>query len=766
VKIEFWAKTNPPQTVQEHTKDALDIYERFRNQHRNLFDDAFWMLLRLAVLYHDCGKADFSFRKYLDDIINGLKPSKQGNFIHHNYLSPAFLPKHAQLHEISDEDYAILVNAIFYHHARPEVEISRLSQYIRDVLDPVLDDFQMDGLLEIDKLNTKFMSRIAFRAGSDPIPNQIRYILLKGLLNRIDYAASAGILRDLDLPIFDKAGRNVYEATACYINSKGYKKRAVQRYMEENADKNVIVTAATGSGKTEAALLWIKDCKAFYTLPLKVSINAIYDRIVKDINYDPTGLLHSDAQRVYRETWSEAKMDTSDEIVESPELQYESARLLAYPLTVCTVDQILDFAYKYNGGEAAAATLSYSKLVIDEIQMYSPNMVATILTALKTITDMGGRFAIITATFPPILFKLMHDVGIGSFEQSVVFHSEYTHRHRISLLEGQEFDFEKIVEIAKHKKVLVLVNTVKQAQFAYEKIVSCNATDDQSVGILHASFIRIHRKEIEKSILNFAPNSESRPSEPGIWISTQIVEASLDLDFDVLFTEMCGIDSLFQRMGRVFRSRIYSGAEPNVYILDNRNGVGKKSIIDSDVYRLSLAAVTKMKGKLLEESDEQDDKQDMISMVYGGEEIIDSEYYRSIKQKTEMLCRLPMYATDKAEVKSMFRDIDAKTVMPKQIYDELEESGTIKGWRHVLTNSKSSEEKQSVRDEIMEYTLSISHYCKDIKLGLMKNVSDPNNELFYKGSRIFLHYGEYDYKIAGGKATGRGLIRALGSNIL
>lgn len=52
----------------------------------------------------------------------------------------------------------------------------------------------------------------------------------------------------------------------------------------------------------------------------------------------------------------------------------------------------------------------------------------------------------------------------------------------------------------------------------------------------------------------------------GIWITTQIVEASLDVDFDYLFTEMSTLDSLFQRFGRCFRSRHYKKEEPNVYI--------------------------------------------------------------------------------------------------------------------------------------------------------------------------------------------------------
>lgn len=50
--------------------------------------------------------------------------------------------------------------------------------------------------------------------------------------------------------------------------------------MNDHKDDNVVVIAPTGSGKTEAALLWLDGEKGFYTLPLKVSSNAIYDRIM------------------------------------------------------------------------------------------------------------------------------------------------------------------------------------------------------------------------------------------------------------------------------------------------------------------------------------------------------------------------------------------------------------------------------------------------------------------------------------------------------
>lgn len=59
----------------------------------------------------------------------------------------------------------------------------------------------------------------------------------------------------------------------------------------------------------------------------------------------------------------------------------------------------------------------------------------------------------------------------------------------------------------------------------------------------------------------------SESGESGIWITTQIVEASLDIDFDILYTEMCTADSLLQRMGRCNRKGRYCPNEANIVVL-------------------------------------------------------------------------------------------------------------------------------------------------------------------------------------------------------
>ena len=83
-------------------------------------------------------------------------------------------------------------------------------------------------------------------------------------------------------------------------------------------------------------------------------------------------------------------LEESTNAADSIYQRYEKAKLLSNPLTICTVDQLFKFVYRALGTEIFAATLKYSKVILDEVQSYDPHIIATIITGLKQITEMGG----------------------------------------------------------------------------------------------------------------------------------------------------------------------------------------------------------------------------------------------------------------------------------------------------------------------------------------------------------------------------------------
>ncbi len=722
MKNQGLAKSNPEKTIKEHTQDLLNQLQMLREIYPSILEKEEWELLDYAVKYHDIGKINTKFQNKLYQKLKKelLEDKIEGEEIPHNFLSPHLINIDKMEEKFGRKNTKILISSVYYHHIRERKEITEETLADLNKQKETLGNF-----FDLDLSKTEdSIGRYILEEKDEEILKERRYILIKGILNKLDYVAS-----------LDKEGVNVEET--CRDNGQTVRDkiqeitktkyqnnyREVQKYMMEKQEENLIVISYTGSGKTEAALLWIGEQKAFYTLPLKVSINAMYQRIINKIQYQKALLLHSDAYSYYQE---QADIDINS---------YDRARRLSSPLIITTVDQLFKIVFRYQGYEEILATLSYSKVILDEIQMYSPQMLAYILLGLKMITEVGGKFAIVTATFPPLLYNIMDKLEIPYKKQEEEFTPHIANRHKIQVLEQNEFDLKKIQELGKNKKVLIIVNTVKRAQELYEKL--------ENSYLLHSHYIKNDRNEIEAKILEFGDNEKNQ--EKGIWISTQIVEASLDIDFDILYTEMCSIDSLFQRMGRVYRKRNFQQEEPNVYILDNRNGV--PYIIDAEIYDYSIKEIKNYNNQNLTEQE----KQRMINNIFDLEKnpkMKDSEYYKIIIREINLLKDIIPNQLPKKLINDKFRDIQNINLLPDKIFDQLEAEGKIEEWSNALKSKETSvSRKIEIKSEIKNYVIGVRY---------SRNIIHDSEELFYKGSNIYRTRYKYDFD----KETlqGKGLI--------
>ena len=416
--------------------------------------------------------------------------------------------------------------------------------------------------------------------------------------------------------------------------------------------------------------------------------------------YKDVALLHSDSLSSY--------FDGTDGQFTDRNTRYEQAKLFSYPLTVCTVDQLFKFVYKAPGTEIFAATLKYSKLIIDEIQSYSPKIVAALIYGLSELKRMEGKFAIITATFPPVLEFFMRKYGLIK-DRDYIFRdfstTMGTDRHRIALFH-EEFDFDRIAEDGYKKKVLVICNTVSKAQKVYEEL--SQRTDE--VFLLHSRYIRKHRNQLEKMIMDFSDNDEMT----GIWVTTQIVEASLDIDFDVLYTEMCTADSLLQRMGRCNRAGKKDITDANVLIYVNYSGCMKngKGIYDSDIYDRSVRLLEEYNGMLFSEKD----KVQYMNKVYDVDALKNTAYFQTIKRNLAKFKSLqPLDYTSKKDIDEDFRGIKSITVIPDRIYQENQE--LIEAITGVLdTPYVDSNIRRILKAKLADITLNLNLYSDRRKL--------------------------------------------------
>ena len=723
----YFAKSNPKETLQAHTDKLLKNLNILKNLYPNLFInwDILYML-KLVCIYHDMGKINEEFQK----MINGNRVKQS---LPHGVFSLCFLDTDDLYDEVADRFSTeekneeiiekktvnlikILVNAIAYHHER------EIPKDYKEIITKNLESLQrqLEGF-EYDKININKVKNIDdeyFTSGNRIMPNKDseiyeKYILIKGLLNRIDYAASAG--EEIEV---EKENNFLTESLEKLLNEWQKKKsdsgwNELQNYMIENRDENIIAIAQTGMGKTEAGLLWIGDTKGFFILPLKTAINSIYyrvrDGIVKENIEDKVGLLHSDTKDIYIENISES--DIFD-------IYYESTRQLSLPLTICTLDQIFDFVYRYKGFEPKLATLSYSKIVLDEIQMYSPELLAYVIKGLKDITKMGGKFSIITATFPKFIEEFLRKEGI-EFKISPEFtKKDLSLRHKVEVLE-EEINSDFIIERYQKNKVLIICNTVREAQKVFEELLE-KIDDKERIHLFHSKFIKKDRKLKEKRILELGSKENK---DYGIWVATQVVEASLDIDFDILFTELSDLNGLFQRMGRCYRNRPLQDEITNCYVFignDKQKNTGIGSVIDKEIYSLSRDYLKeKLQGSL-------DEKMKMLAIaeLYTTEKLEKTEYYGQVKRVLEYLDKIIAYEYEKKDVREMFRDITNYEVIPESIYEEnrseiekLEEIINLEYTPNLDKESrkKLKREKILAKIRLKEFTMSVSGYEIDKK---------------------------------------------------
>ncbi|EGL83972.1 CRISPR-associated helicase Cas3 [Caldalkalibacillus thermarum TA2.A1] len=700
----FYAKSHPPESLKEHTERLLENYELLQAIYKPKLlwmDGRTWDLLYWAAVYHDVGKADPVFQNKIRTALNKKSlPTQSNHDVPHNYLSALLIP-YKDLN-LSKEETKLLAQAVGYHHERErDPDKMQIKENYESNIVPILDQIEAHiGVKLAAKPRLKAVDWLDVRQRLRPREGEwfYRYVMVKGLLHRLDHAASAGVAIELahDYDVGDYVNRFI-------ANYFGGKKRPLQQFAEQHQHDHVIAIAQTGMGKTEAGLLWIGKEKGFFTLPLRVSINAMYRRIQdsKKIGFTSKqsqndeeraiGLLHS--------TSMDFLYDNNEKEVE---VLYQYARQFAPKLIVTTIDQILKFPFYYRGFEKELATLAGAKVVIDEMQAYEPRIAALIIRALKMIDEFGGKFMIMTATMPKIYLDTLQKELAHSTTPLFVdtFVDDSVKRHHIRLRDKSILeDADLICCVGEQKKVLVICNTVKRAKEMYDVLKKQKGSIP--VKLLHSKFTQADRARLEAEILAFANDKTAK----GIWVTTQLVEASLDIDFDLLFTEMSVLDSQFQRYGRCNRKGLKDIAAANVYVY-TRDISGKGSVYDKKLLQRSLSLLETVDGTILLESK----KLEMIEALYDPEELKKDEdersFYNIFTRTLRELKERPLYEITGQEAQDLLRDIQQILVIPEELFLAHETQQVVEQFRL----SKDRKERRLLRRELERLTVSANRF--------------------------------------------------------
>lgn len=711
-------KAKPNKSIIEHTNDLLDVLEILWNL-GYIKEERIYELIQKACIYHDIGKINKEFQKRVKN--KGIK-FDENKEVAHNVLSLYFIDESKFNNK---EDYLIVSNAVVNHHDYCDIGLAIREK--SDIIENLLEG------LDHKKVKKVIPAKIA------SISQDIDAIKIKGYLHKCDYSASSGYTAEYENNFLEKSLENVLNKWK--LDNQDASWNELQQYCIENKNENIIAIAQTGMGKTEAGLLWISDNKGFFILPIRTAINAIYDRTKKYISSyggnleEQLGLLHSSSLEYLLSQSEDDKYDDKDEYIDKKEdkeiIEYEKiAKQLSLPINVSTIDQLFDFVYKYPAYELKLTTLSYSKIVIDEIQMYGPDLLAYLVYGLERIVEQGGKVAILTATLPPFVKELLSKnikfkIKEGGF-------TDNSKRHNLKILD-KRIDSNDICnkyreneKLNKSNKILVVCNSITQAQNLYEEI--SDILGNKNLHILHSKFIKCERLSKESEIIEFGKTYKDNKSneldkQSGIWISTSIVEASLDIDFDYLFTELQDLNSLFQRLGRCNRKGKKDSSENNCYIytqIDERSFInGDRGYIDKDIFELSKEAISLWEGQISEK-----EKIELINKYLTMDKIKNSNYITQYKHTYNFIKNLTPDTFKSDEVK--LRNILSKDIIPSPIYHEY--NGDIKELElklkdKSLNSPENKGEKIKLQNKLKKYTVSvhpnhITNYYRALKNGL------------------------------------------------
>lgn len=367
-----------------------------------------------------------------------------------------------------------------------------------------------------------------------------------------------------------------------------------------------ILEDVTGAGKTEAALVLAHRLMAkglaegiYVALPTMATANSMYTRLSKayrrifgEDDYPSLVLAHgarhlSEGFRSSVGLPEAAPANQSYSEDEEPIEAYCSAWLadsrkkaLLAEVGVGTLDQALLAVLPARHQSLRLLGLSQKVLIVDEVHSYDPYMNQLLQTLIEAHARQGGSVILLSATLPRQMrekyvraFCNGADVSAPTLEEV----SQYPLATHVPTLDQPETrlatrrDVERTVVIALIEEVEDALNvlhdavrkgqcacwvrnTVKDARIAYDMLANQGWMDKKKLTLFHSRFAMVDRQRIETSTLNlFDKNSSAKRRRGQVLIATQVIEQSLDLDFDVMISDLAPIDLLIQRAGRLRR---------------------------------------------------------------------------------------------------------------------------------------------------------------------------------------------------------------------
>ncbi len=576
---EFWS--HPNKLLENHIKNMISPD-----------DDE---LSKQVKLYHDIAKLKNNFQIYIRDTSND-KLDKN-----HSLLSAYFFLLNSKFDEIPTL-FGFL--AIVSHHG-DVVNLMTLAREANKFFKNQKELEQWDEVANAAK-NIKIYSGLSTKKDEflDRAEKLRQYLVLSQYRHKFTYEDfinfkslySNLIYSDKFEAIFSMPKQESKDIPIDVLESDiqnlppNEKRDAFRNFVLNNFDENYklfTLTAPTGYGKTLTALnfaLKFNKSRIIYALPFTSIIDQTYDIVAKI--YKSSDILVSKAH--HKTTIGEENLTDED--------RYSKIKFLmesfSGEINVTTLYQLIFALFgNKNKDNVKFNQLKNSVVIIDEAQAIPYNFRKDFILLCEIISQrLGTIFIFMSATMPVIKsenFKEISNLDYFSKQDRYVI--------KWLDIDGEDELLEKICKAANDKNTLVVVNTIKKAQELFTKL-----KDKFSCFCLNGYMYDDHKRATTRAVRCAIDKSKVDPLASKILlISTQSIEAGVDLDFDIGFREVSPISSIIQTAGRV--NRHFGATRGELYVFPEISKF--TNLIYGDLYKVSGAILSDLKQKEVRESE-------------------------------------------------------------------------------------------------------------------------------------------------------------------